>query len=61
MKHSTRKFHGVAINVSNQFQGKVQRVPDDSEVELVHLIVKETVPQLHIIASYLDGGKRGSG
>ena len=57
VKHSSKKFHGVAIYVSNQYQGKVQGVPDDSEGKFVHLIMKETVPQLHIIAVYLDGEK----
>ena len=43
VKHSSKKFHGVAIYISNQYQGKVQWVPDDSEGKFVHLIMKETV------------------
>ena len=33
------------------------RIPDESEGEFVHLIFKDTIPQLHIIAVYLDGEK----
>ena len=40
--------------VSNRYQGRVLRVPDESELELVHVIFKDTVPQLHILAVYLD-------
>ena len=45
------------IYVCNQFQGKMLRIPDESEGEFVHLIFKDTIPQLHIIAVYLYGKK----
>ena len=49
-----RRFHGISMYVSNRYQGRVLRVPDESDLEMVHVIFKDTVPQLHIIAVYLD-------
>ena len=49
-----RRSHGISMYVSNRYQGRVLRVPDESELELVHVIFKDTVPQLHILAVYLD-------
>ena len=49
-----RRFHGISVYVSNTYQGRVVRVPDESEVEMVHILFKDTAPQLHVIGIYLD-------
>ena len=49
-----RRSHGISVYVSNTYQGRVLRVPDESEVEMVHILFKDTAPQLHVIGLYLD-------
>ena len=53
-KVSKKKFRGSCIYVSNHLRGSVIRVPDESDIELIHLIVKNTTPVLHVFAVYLD-------
>ena len=48
-------FHHICIYVKNKFQDKVLRVPDESNLEIVHLIIRHANPPLHIIGTYLDG------
>ena len=36
----------------------ILRIPEeDEELEIVHLLLKNTVPNINIIGAYLDGGK----
>ena len=52
---SNRKCHGIGVFCQNYLQGQVMRVPEeDPELEIVHIVVKSTVPYLHLIATYLD-------
>ena len=55
-KLSTRAFHGLSIYVRNNLKGHVLRVPDeDPDLEMDHLIIKNTVPHIHLFGVYLDG------
>ena len=49
-----RKFHGITVLVRNEFKGHAMRVPHDGDLELVHIIIKNTTPKLHILGLYLD-------
>ena len=49
-----KKFHGMTCVVSNRLKGSILRIPDNSGLELIHLINKDTTPQLNIIGIYLD-------
>ena len=51
---SNKKFRGSCVYVANHLKGSVIRVPDESSIEMIHLIVKHTTPAIHILASYLD-------
>ena len=51
---STRGFHGTAIFCQNYLQGQIIRIPDEDEIELVHILVKSTTPMLNLIGVYLD-------
>ena len=51
---SNRKFHGTAIFCQNHLQGQVIRIPDEDEIELVHILIKTTTPMLNLIGVYLD-------
>ena len=52
---SKRAFHGTAIFCQNYLQGQVLRIPDeDSDIELVHILIMTTTPMLNVIGIYLD-------
>ena len=54
-KKSARKFHGLGLYVANHLSDSVLRVPDeDEELEIVHILLKSTTPNLNIIGCYLD-------
>ena len=54
-KKSDKRFHGLALYVSSHLSGSVLRIPDeDEELEVIHVLVKSTVPNLNIIGCYLD-------
>ena len=41
--------------VSSHLSGSVLRIPDkDVELEIIHILVKSTIPNLIIIGCYLD-------
>ena len=49
------KFHGVCVYVKNHLKESVIRIPDeDSELEIVHLIIEQTTLVCNIFAYYLD-------
>ena len=44
-KVSKRRFHGLGVYVRNHLRVHILRVPDeDDELEMVHLIIKNTTP-----------------
>ena len=51
---SKRAFHGTAIFCQNHLQGQIIRIPDEDEIELVHILIKTTTPMLNLIGVYLD-------
>ena len=54
-KLSNQAFHGIAIYVKNHLKGNIIRIPDENkDLEIVHLMIKNTNPALHIIGVYLD-------
>ena len=54
-KKSNKRFHGLAMYVSSHLSDSVLRIPDeDEELEVIHVLVKSTVPNLNIIGCYLD-------
>ena len=49
-KKSKRKFHGLALYISNHLSEAVLRIPDeDDELEVIHVLLKCTTPNLNII------------
>ena len=46
--------------MKNKYQDQVLRVPDESNLEIVHLIFRQANPPLHIIGTYLDGERGDS-
>ena len=52
-KFSPRQFHGISVLVKNHFRHAI-RIPDESDLEIVHLMIKDTNPALHIMGVYLD-------
>jgi exonuclease III len=54
-KKSKKKFHGLALYVSTHLSESVLRIPDeDEELEVIHVLLKCTTPNLNIIGCYLD-------
>ena len=54
-KISKRKFHGIGVYVRNHLRGNILRVPDeDDELEVVHIIIKNTTPVCNVFGCYLD-------
>ena len=54
-KVSKRRFHGLGVYVRNHLRGHILRVPDeDKDLEMVHLIIKNTTPVCNLFACYLD-------
>ena len=42
--YSKKKFHGISVVVGNHLKGSVLRVPYSTDLELIHLINKDTTP-----------------
>ena len=60
-KTSKRRFHGIAVYIRNHLKGHVLRVPDeDEDLEMVHLIIKNTTPVCNVFACYLDVESTGT-
>ena len=58
LRKTERKFHGIACYVRNSVHEHILRIPEeDDELEIVHLLLKNTVPNVNIIGAYQDGGK----
>ena len=53
-RYDKRRFHGMTAIVANHLKGSVMRIPDESELEIVHLVVKNSNPVLNVIGVYLD-------
>ena len=53
-KYSKKRFHGVSIYVNNNIASRVLRIPDESQIECVHLIIRGTNPLCNIIGIYLN-------
>ena len=54
-KLSNKAFHGIAVYVKNHLKGNIIRIPDENkDLEIVHLMIKNTNPTLHIVGVYLD-------
>ena len=54
-KKSAKRFHGLAMYVTSHLSGSVLRIPDeDVELEVIHILIKSTIPNLNIIGCYLD-------
>ena len=52
---SERKLHGIACYMRNSMHEHILRIPEeDKELEIIHLLVKNTVPNTNIIRVYLD-------
>ena len=50
-----RRFHGIACYVRNSVHEHILRIPEeDEELEIVHLLLKYTIPNINIIGAYLD-------
>ena len=52
-KYVNKAFHGISILVSNSLAKHVIRIPDSSELEIVHVRIENTIPALNIIGTYL--------
>ena len=55
-----RRFHGITAIVANHLKGSVLRIPDESDLEIVHLVVKTSNPVLNVIGVYLDVESRSN-
>ena len=53
-KYSKKRFHGVSIFVNNTIASRVIRIPDESELELVHIMIRGTNPVTNVIGIYLN-------
>ena len=53
-RYDKRRFHGMTAIVANHLKGSVIRIPDESELEIVHLVIKDSNPVLNVIGVYLD-------
>ena len=51
-------MHGIAILVRNSMSKNVLRIPDESDLEVVHIRISNTVPAVNIIGTYLDVDSR---
>ena len=55
LRKSECKFHGIACYVRNSVHEHVLRIPEeDEELEIIHLLIKNTVPNTNVIGVYLD-------
>lgn len=53
INYSKQKFHGICILVNNSISKHVLRIPDESQLETVHIRIGHTVPALNILGTYL--------
>ena len=53
-KYDKRRMHGVCMLVNNSIRQHVIRIPDESELECVHIRLNHTTPALNIVGLYLD-------
>ena len=53
---SNRKFHGISLLAKNFYKNKIMRIPHEPEenFEIVHVILKDTIPLLNIMGVYMD-------
>ena len=52
---SKRKFHGLGIYIANHLSNSIVRVPEENEeLEIVHILLKHTTPNISILGCYLD-------
>ena len=55
VRTSEREFHGIACYTRNSVHEHVLGIPEeDKELEIIHLLIKNTVPNTNIIGVYLD-------
>ena len=59
-RYDKRRFHGMTAIVANHLKGSVLRIPDESELEIIHLVVKTSNPVLNVIGVYLDVESRSN-
>ena len=59
-RYDKRRFHGMTAIVANHLKGSVIRIPDESELEIVHLVIKDSNPVLNVIGVYLDVESRSN-
>ena len=59
-RFSKLRMHGVMILVHNSLRQHVIRVPDESQLECVHVRLNHTTPALNIIGLYLDVESRNT-
>ena len=59
-KLSKVRMHGVTILVHNSLKPHVIRIPDESELECVHIRLENSSPALNVIALYLDVESRST-
>ena len=59
-RFSKLRMHGVMMLVHNSLRQHVIRVPDESELECVHVRLNHTTPALNIIGLYLDVESRST-
>ena len=57
-KKKHKHMHGIAILVRNSMSKNVLRIPDESDLEVVHIRISNTVPAVNIIGTYLDVDSR---
>ena len=53
-KKKHKHMHGVAILVKNSMSKHVLRIPDESDLEIIHIRIENTIPAVNIIGTYLD-------
>ena len=59
-KLSKVRMHGVSVLVHNSLKPHVIRIPDESELECVHIRLENSSPALNVIALYLDVESRST-
>ena len=60
VRYSKQKFHGICILVKNHLSKNVLRIPDESQLEAVHIRIGNTIPAINIIGTYLPVESRTS-
>ena len=60
-KTSKRRFNSLGVYIRNHLRGHLLHVPDeDEDLEMVHLIIKNTTPVCNVFACYLDVESRAT-